>query len=140
MNAFPVLPEPAFAPVAPFWEAARRGQLALPRCTSCGAWVWYPGDACDRCGHPLEWVVVRPDAVVHAATRIHHVFHPAFADLVPYRVALAEPVDAPGVRLVVRVEGDGPVPSPGAALAIRFLEVDGTAMPVATVVDETATA
>ena len=29
-----------------FWAAAARGQLAIPRCVTCGRWVWYPEPAC----------------------------------------------------------------------------------------------
>ena len=27
---------------APFFAGAARGELVIPRCDSCGAYVWYP--------------------------------------------------------------------------------------------------
>ena len=37
---------------------------------------------------------------VHSYTLTHYVFHPAFADAVPYPVALVELEEDPGVRIV----------------------------------------
>ena len=55
MSAFP-LPEPGFAGARPFWEAAARGELAIPRCAACRAYVWYPRERCPACGGgELPW-------------------------------------------------------------------------------------
>jgi uncharacterized OB-fold protein len=32
-----------------FWEAAARGRLLLPKCTSCGRVHWYPRRVCPHC-------------------------------------------------------------------------------------------
>ncbi len=33
----------------PFWDAAERGELLLPRCVNCGHFRWPPGPFCPRC-------------------------------------------------------------------------------------------
>ena len=33
-----------------FWEAAARGRLLVPKCTSCGRFHWYPRRVCPHCG------------------------------------------------------------------------------------------
>lgn len=41
----------------PFWEAAGRGVLLLPRCTGCGKHHWYPRPFCPFCqGTAIEQV------------------------------------------------------------------------------------
>ena len=37
MTSFP-LPELDFETTRPFWEAAARSELVIPRCASCAAW------------------------------------------------------------------------------------------------------
>ena len=66
---------------APFYEAARRGEIRFQRCADCGAFRHYPRPACPRClsrryewervtgrGTVYTWTVVRgptlPDRVI----------------------------------------------------------------------------
>ena len=43
-------PLPAPTPdSAPFWEAARRHELRLPRCRDCGEAFFYPRNVCPGC-------------------------------------------------------------------------------------------
>jgi uncharacterized OB-fold protein len=39
-----------------FWDAARRGRLAIPFCAACGKAHWYPRAVCPFCaGVQVEW-------------------------------------------------------------------------------------
>ena len=43
----------------PFWEAARRHELSLQRCRSCGRHIFYPRAACPHCfSADLEWRLI----------------------------------------------------------------------------------
>ena len=45
MSAFP-LPDVEHPLTRGFWDAAARGELAIPRCADCGRWNWYPRERC----------------------------------------------------------------------------------------------
>lgn len=41
----------------PFWDAAARKALVLPRCGDCGSFRWPPGPFCPKCrSQVLDWV------------------------------------------------------------------------------------
>lgn len=52
---------PTLAPVVdpatqPYWDAAERGVLVVPRCAGCDRSFWYPRAFCPRCGSTaVEW-------------------------------------------------------------------------------------
>ena len=105
-------PVPNFAPVdnpdtAPYWEATAEGRLALPACSVCGAWQWYPvvGLAC----HPEaahEWRDVPGEGTIFTFTRVERAFLPEGGDP-PYTLALIELDGAPGLRIVTVLVGPG---------------------------------
>ncbi|WP_408016046.1 Zn-ribbon domain-containing OB-fold protein [Rhodococcus artemisiae] len=84
-----------------------RGELVFPRCASCRRWHWYPGPGCP-CGHDgdFEWRAVRGRGVIHSFTVVYRAFLPS-GSAPPYTVALVEFEDAPGVRLVTNLVGEG---------------------------------
>ncbi len=91
---FPV-PEPD-RDGAPFWLAAQRRELTVPRCPRCGHYVWQPAPVCPRCACPdLEWSIVSGDATVLSWTVPHPPVLPAFADLVPFVVLLVQLEEGP---------------------------------------------
>ena len=52
------LPRPS-AVSMPFWQAAKRHELQIQRCGSCGAYVFYPREVCAEClSSNLSWVKV----------------------------------------------------------------------------------
>jgi uncharacterized OB-fold protein len=86
----------------PFWDACRRRELVVQRCTACGAFRHPPSPVCWRCRRfEHEWV----RSTGRGAVFSHAVVHRAFgADVaVPYVVALVTLDDAPGVRLVTNL-------------------------------------
>jgi len=96
----PLRPLPELtAEMAPFWEAARRHELVAQRCRGCGAHRWPARDLCSRClSREAEWVAVAGRGVLFSYAVMHQVYHPWFADQVPYAIAVVELAE--GVRLV----------------------------------------
>ena len=87
---------------APFWDGCRDGQLFLQRCAACEAWRYPPTPVCSRCGSlESQWSPVSRRGIVYSFVVYHRAFHPAYADEIPYAVALVNLVE--GVRMVMRV-------------------------------------
>jgi uncharacterized OB-fold protein len=78
----------------PFWDAAKEHRLVFQRCTKCGTRVFYPRDVCpgpDCFGiGTLEWVESSGKGWVYAFNISYQPAHPAFADDVPYVLAIIE--------------------------------------------------
>ncbi len=75
----------------PYWEAARAHRLALQRCSACGRHVFYARALCPHCHREaLEWVPAAGTGVVYSFTVVHRPASEAFADRVPYVVALID--------------------------------------------------
>ena len=87
------LPTPS-AVSRPFWEAAKEHRLVYQRCRVCGTRVFYPRDVCPgpECFGvgTLEWVESSGKGWVYAHTICYQAAHPAFADDVPYVLAIVE--------------------------------------------------
>lgn len=96
MTAEPA-PLPHASPLtAPFWDAARRHELLVQRCRACGAHIFYPRHLCTACGSPeLDWVTASGRGSVFTYTIAHRATHPAFADRVPYVIAIVELEEGP---------------------------------------------
>jgi uncharacterized OB-fold protein len=117
----------------PYWDALKRGALAVQRCQGCGALRHYPRLVCDRCySLESEWVDVSGRGKVHSWTITHHAFHPAFKDELPYVLVIVD-LDE-GVRAMGRLRGD-PAAKIGIGMPVRFAvdqREDGWAMPAFT--------
>ncbi|WP_436778278.1 Zn-ribbon domain-containing OB-fold protein [Yinghuangia sp. YIM S09857] len=102
-SAFP-LPDLGEPLTRGFWQAAARGELAVPRCAGCGAHCWYPRRECPGCdGTDLPWTQLAGTATLFSWTVVHHAFLPAYRDELPLVAALVTPDDAPGIRIATRV-------------------------------------
>jgi uncharacterized OB-fold protein len=89
---------------APFWEAAQRGELVIPRCNFCADFFWYPREACPRCLRAdWDWTPVSGKARLHTYTVVRQPAHPAFAADVPYAFAMIQLHE--GVRMMSNVVG-----------------------------------
>jgi hypothetical protein len=100
------LPDVTDPLTAPHWAAAREQRLAVQRCTVCGALRWQPAVICPECLEPGgEWTDLAGTGTVWSYTVYHRAMNPAFADLVPYTVAMIE-LDE-GIRMVgMLTDGD----------------------------------
>jgi uncharacterized protein len=82
----------------PFWEAAKRHELLVQRCDSCGHLVFPPAPLCPRCRHTeLSWVGLSGKGKVWSWTVFHKAYFPGFADEMPYAVAIVELDEGPRV-------------------------------------------
>lgn len=91
----------------PFWDGARAHRLMIPRCNACGR-AWFPPSA--LCAHCLSddtrWEEACGRGTVFSFVVVHRVYHPFFADRVPYVVAVVELEEGP--RLLSNVVGIEP--------------------------------
>ena len=96
----------------PFWEYARQHELRLQRCLDCGR-AWAPvGPVCPHCfSERCEWARMSGRGKVASWVVFHKLYHPAFANDIPYNVAFVELDEGP--RLISSVVG-----APNASLRI----------------------
>jgi uncharacterized OB-fold protein len=107
--AAPRRPLPVPSPLtAPYWDACKRGELAIQRCAGCRKFVHFPQANCPYCGSGrLGFEPVSGDGVVHTFSVIHRAFTPWFAGRVPYVIAWVELAEQPGLRAFGNVTGCG---------------------------------
>ena len=93
-------PLPQVTPeMKPFWDAARRHEFVVQRCTGCGTHRFPARDICSRClSRDAAWTPVSGRGSVFSWAIMHQVYHPGFAAEVPYAVVVIE-LDE-GARLV----------------------------------------
>lgn len=91
----------------PFWDGAREHRLMIPRCKSCGK-AWMPASAlCPHClSSDTGWEQASGKGRVFSFVVVHRVYHPFFADRVPYVVAVIELEEGP--RLLSGIVGIEP--------------------------------
>ena len=108
MSADVDMPVPVPTPESrPFWDAARERRLVMPKCRACGS-TWFPPTLmCPSCGTAdHEWVEVSGRGTVFSFVVMHRVYHQAFADKVPYVVAVIDLEEGP--RILSNVVGIPP--------------------------------
>lgn len=92
-----------------YWDAARRHELRILRCTDCAFFIHYPEPVCPRCGSArVAPQRVSGRGVIYSYTVTHHRGAPGFQDDVPFVVALVELEEQPGLRLITNIRGCGP--------------------------------
>jgi uncharacterized protein len=115
---------------APYWNAAREGRLVVQECRSCGQLTHPPLPACPGC-HATEpgWREVSGAGTVYTYTVVRHPTHFAFADQIPYVLALVELAEGP--RLITGITGCPPDEvHVGMPVHVVFREVtEGTTLP-----------
>jgi uncharacterized OB-fold protein len=97
------LPRPLSPEVTrPFWEAAKRHELVMPRCTICDHLFFYPRSECPRClSNHLEWMQVSGRGRLHTYTVVYQPANAAFRDDTPYIYAVVQLDEVP--RMVSNV-------------------------------------
>lgn len=108
------------------------GELRFQRCSECGTWRHPPRLLCAACGSEAwEWAESRRAGEIFSWTVSHQALHPAFAEVVPYVVAIVA-LDE-GVRLVCSVRDLAPDDlALGLRVRIEIAGVDAdTALPYA---------
>ena len=107
---------------APYWQAAHEGRLDIPLCGDCGKHHFYPRAICPYChSDNLNFDTVSGRGEVHTFTIARRPAGPAFADDVPYVVALIELEEGP--RMMSRIQTDDPEKVHiGAKVEVTFLK------------------
>jgi uncharacterized protein len=83
-----------------FWEGARRGELRVQRCTTCGLHQHYARMLCSHCGkETVEWVTASGNGTIYSFTVIRQNGVPPFNERVPFVVATVD-LDEAGARLI----------------------------------------
>jgi hypothetical protein len=84
--------------LAPFFAAAKRGELVVQRCAECGLLRFPPREVCSRCwSRASEWTAVSGRGEVYSFYLMHQVYHPGFLAEVPYPVVVVELDEGPRI-------------------------------------------
>jgi uncharacterized OB-fold protein len=130
-------PEAGDPVLAPVYEAAARGALALPFCAACAAPLELEQYVCDRCGADAatgtagrQWRDVPLAGTVHAASLVHRREPGLILATGPYPVIDVELTS--GHRLVLTTaEPSGQAPGIGTPVEIAFRTVGAVTLPAA---------
>ena len=93
----------------PFWEAAKRHELVIQRCSKCEAHQWYPRAICTLCGsRDLKWSNASGKGSIYSFVVIRQVIDnsPAFQSDIPFVLAEVELEESP--RLYASMVGCKP--------------------------------
>ena len=76
-------------PAEDLWNAWSDGRLCIQNCTKCGALQHPPGPVCASChSTTLELIDIAATGKLVAWSTVHRAPSPAFADEVPYTIAI----------------------------------------------------
>ncbi len=80
----------------PFWDAAHDHRLSIPFCLDCERYHFYPRELCPHChSDRLEWRDVSGRGTIYTFTIARRPAGPAYADDVPYIIALIDLAEGP---------------------------------------------
>jgi uncharacterized OB-fold protein len=131
-RSFPV-PSPSSQP---YWDAAREGRLALPRCTSCDRLVYPPLPDCPDCdGGELRYEDLSGRGRVHAVTTVRSPILPGLEPALPLQCALVELVEQDDLLVVTNLVGSGDAPPLGTDVVVVFDTTQPVPLPMFRVAD-----
>jgi uncharacterized protein len=91
----------------PYWDGLRDHKLLMPRCDACQGYWFPPSLLCPRCNSAKwTWTAASGLGRIFSYVVYHRVYHPGFADEVPYAVAVIELDEGP--RMISNVIGIAP--------------------------------
>ena len=83
----------------PYWDAAKRGKLAIQRCSACRTYYHLPIDSCPKCvdkpGAKLSFEEVSGKGKIFTHTLVRDTRIQGFADIQPFPVVLVELAEQP---------------------------------------------
>jgi uncharacterized OB-fold protein len=108
-----------------FWDGAARGELMIQRCRSCGSYQHPPRPVCHVClSTELAPEQVSGRATLYTWTVAEQVFHPWFADKIPYAYATVELAEQAGLRVITNIVDADPYSlEAGMELVVAFREL-----------------
>lgn len=113
----------------PYWQALRERRFVLKACRDCGRTHFYPREACPHCySDNLEWRQAKGEGEVYSFTICHRPAGPAFAEDVPYVVAVVQLDEGP--RMMTRIDESADAVKIGSRVEISFHDADeGVVLP-----------
>ena len=117
-----------------YWEATARHELAIAKCSRCGAFAHPPGAVCCACGSidpQFEWVTVSGKGRIRSWTVVRQALLPGFADEIPYVTVDVELDEQSDLRIIGRlIDGLGAPLAPDARVTACFEDLaPGVAVP-----------
>jgi uncharacterized OB-fold protein len=87
-----------------YWNAARERRLVIRECKKCGRKHFMPRHQCPHCwSDDLEWVQSSGNGTVYSFSVVHRAPTAAFAQRVPYVIAMIDLDDGP--RMFANIVG-----------------------------------
>lgn len=112
-----------------FWEAAAEGVLSVQRCDDCQVLRYPPALRCQNClSANWAWIPLSGRGEVLSYIVIHQKYNAAWADRVPYNVAIIQLEEGP--RMISNVVPlSGTDVRVGMPVLVMFEDEDGVAVP-----------
>jgi uncharacterized OB-fold protein len=102
-----LIPEPT-PETREFWEGAKRGELRIQRCRSCGKAYFFPRPFCPHCSsQDVEWFTASGRGRLYSYV-INHRAAPGFQVWAPYVIAVIQLEEGP--RMMTNIIGVEPLP------------------------------
>ena len=109
----------------PFWDAAKRHELTLPRCRACGKLHYFPRGACPFClSLDLAWERMSGRGTLHTFTVVAR-GQKGFPVPTPYVLAIVELVEGPRMMTTL-VEVDPKTVKIGMPVTVVFRDISDT--------------
>lgn len=123
-------PSPVVDPATqPYWSAAERGVLVVPRCESCDRSFWHPRGFCPRCGaESVTWPESAGVGTIYSFTVVRRAGGP-WAGAVPFVLAYVELDEGVVVQANI-VDCSGEQLNVGARVEARFERQRDDELPV----------
>ena len=89
---------------APYWDAARKHELHIQRCTNCAEYQHPPFAYCRQCNSgDLDWTRISGRGHIYSFIIDHRLMVPGFSE--PYVVAQVNPIESPSdlVRITTNI-------------------------------------
>ena len=82
--------------LAPFFAAARERRLVVQRCVGCQTLRFPPRELCSTClATKATWEQVSGRGEIFSYNVMHQIYHPGFANEVPYAVVVIKLAEGP---------------------------------------------
>ena len=102
------LPDPTFD-TKPYWEATKKHELHIQKCSACGFLRFPPRPVCPKCqSMQAEWTRLSGKGTVYSYSVIGHAVGKGFQADVPYINVVVEPVELKGQRIPSNLTGCKP--------------------------------
>jgi len=124
-------PMPVIDPgTQPYWDALKDNRLTLKHCKACNTPHFYPRELCPLCySDDLDWIDAAGGGVIYSYTVAHRAAGPAFAEDVPYTIAIIELDEGP--RLMSRIVNPDAGLRIGVRVQVQFeAAAEGLVLPV----------